>query len=288
MKMKKSWLMVLAAVAAFYSDQTLRAITFGELDNGRHPNVGAVMVKVPGVADPVQFLSGTLIRPNLFLTAGHGTSELEFLFDREWLSTSDIFVTFADDPYDQRFYLPVARVITHPGYRPAVYDVAEDVWADAHGQGSIPIDDMGLLVLKKPSRIEPAALPPVGFLDELKRAGQLQPDTKILAVGYGSHATFRPSTPVFEPHNRELVFSEYRGFNDTCLTVSMNQVLGNGGGGYHDSGGPRFWVDPADGSEHLVSITERGDPNLVELDVTYRLDTAPALDFIEAVAEANP
>jgi hypothetical protein len=229
-----------------------------------------------------------LIRPSLFLTAGHGTSELEFLFEIEWLSASDVFVTFADDPYDQRFYLPVARLITHPGYKPAKDSVAEGVWADAHGAGSIPIDDMGLLVLKKPSRIEPAALPPVGFLDELKRAGQLQPDTKILAVGYGSQATFPPPTPVFEPHNRELVFSEYRGFNDTCLTVSMNEVLGNGGGRYGDSGGPRFWVDPADGSEQLVSITERGDPNLVELDVPYRIDTATALDFIEAVAEANP
>ena len=69
--------------------------------------------------------------------------------------------------------------------------------------------------------------------------------------------------------------------------LSMNQVLGNGGGGYGDSGGPRFWVDPADGSEHLVSITSRGDPNLVELDVAYRIDTPTALDFIE-VSEANP
>ena len=123
-------------------------------------------------------------------------------------------------------------------------------------QGSIPVDDMGLLVLEDvPTGIAPAALPPVGFLDALKEAGQLNPETKLLAVGYGCRATFRPSTPVGirEPHNRELVFSEYRGFNHRCLTLSMNQVLGNGGGGYGDSGGPRFWIDPADGSEHLVS-----------------------------------
>ena len=73
---------------------------------------------------------------------------------------------------------------------------------------------MGLIVLEEAPDIGPAALPPVGFLDELKRAGQLKPDTKILSVGYGSQATFRPSTPVYEPHNRELVFSEYRGFNE--------------------------------------------------------------------------
>jgi len=148
---------------------------------------------------------------------------------------------------------------------------------------------MGLLVLEEvPSDIEPAALPPVGLLDELKRAGQLSPNTKILSVGYGSRATFRPSVPVYEPHNRELVFGEYRGFNHTCLTFSMNQVLGNGGGGYGDSGGPCFWVNPTDGSEHLVSITENGDPNLVALDVAYRIDTPAAQDFIDTVRAEFP
>ena len=70
----------------------------------------------------------------------------------------------------------------------------------------------------------------------------------------------------------------------------MNQVLGNGGGGYGDSGGPRFWVNPpgSSESEYLVSITERGDPNLVTLDVTYRIDTPVAQDFIEAMKEEYP
>ena len=68
----------------------------------------------------------------------------------------------------------------------------------------------------------------------------------------------------------------------------MNPVLGNGGGGYGDSGGPKFWVDPADDSEHLVAITSRGDPKLVALDVAYRIDTLVAQDFIEAMKEAYP
>ena len=80
-----------------------------------------------------------------------------------------------------------------------------------------------MLVLKKHAHgIQPAALPAVGFLDELKERGQLNPETKILAVGYGSPCDFPPSTPVDEPHNRELVFSEYRGFNHRWLTLSMN------------------------------------------------------------------
>ena len=47
MEPNKSWLPMLAAVAALAAAQPVRAITFGELDNGRHPNVGAVMVNAP-------------------------------------------------------------------------------------------------------------------------------------------------------------------------------------------------------------------------------------------------
>jgi hypothetical protein len=292
MKIKTTWLAVLAVVTAMTAAQPVRAITFGEPDNGQHPNVGAVMLVIPSLPElpnPMQFLSGTLIHSNLFLTAGHGTAYLEWLMTNGVITLDNIYVTFNDDPADKASYLRVAAILTHPGYKPArATDV--DFW-DAHGQGSIPIGDMGLLVLEEvPSGIEPAELPPLGFLDELKLEDQLGPDTKILAVGYGSRAIFRPSTPigVEEPHNREMVYSEYRGFNHTCLTLSMNQALGNGGGGYGDSGGPRFWINPVDGSEHLVSITERGDPNLVAHDVTYRIDTPAALDFIQAVIETLP
>ena len=52
MKTNKSWLAVLAAVAALASAQTARAITFGEPDNGRHPNVGAVMLRSPDCLPP--------------------------------------------------------------------------------------------------------------------------------------------------------------------------------------------------------------------------------------------
>jgi hypothetical protein len=288
MRMNTSWLTVLAAVAVLTSAQIVRAITFGELDNGRHPNVGAVMVKAP-YAEPFQYMSGTLVAPNLFLAAGHGTSEIEFGIASGWFSLDYAFVTFADDPYDESSWLPIKDVRTHPGYKPAKYDVDEDVWADAHGFGSINIEDVGVVILdEEVTDIEPAALPTVGFLDELKRARELKPETKILSVGYGTHETFPPPTVVEEPHSRELVFSDYRGINKRWLLLSMNVRLGNGGGGYGDSGGPKFWVDPLDGSEHLVAITSRGDPLCVAMDVSYRIDTSTALDFIEAVRAEFP
>ena len=132
---------------------------------------------------------------------------MKFGIESEWFSLSYVYVTFADDPYDDSFWLPVADVRTHPGYNPGKYSVADGIWADANGQGRIQSDDMGVIVLAEPVDIEPARLAPLGLLDDLKRAGQLGPDTKFLAVGYGCHATLRPSTPVYEPHNRELVLS---------------------------------------------------------------------------------
>ncbi len=293
MKMRKSWLVVLAAVAALASAQTVRGITFGEPDNGRHSNVGALMfIDYQNPVNPEVALcfSGVLIAPRLFLTGGHCTDSLEWILEMGYCDLHNYYVTFADDPYDQTHWLPIAAISTHPGYKPNKYSVADGIWADASGGGRIQIDDMGVIVLAGPSDIEPAALPTAGCLDELKSAGELNPDTKFLSVGYGSGATFAPPGPVYVPHNRELATSEYRGFNQRWLTLSVNPVLGNGGTGYGDSGGPKFWVDPADSSktEYLVAITSRGDPKLVALDVSYRIDTPTALDFIEAMKEAYP
>jgi hypothetical protein len=289
MKSNKSWLVVLAAVAALTSAQTVRAITYGEADNGRHPNVGAVMFidyQNPVNPEVAMCFSGVLIAPRVFLTGGHCTDSLEWVLAMGYCDLRNYYVTFNDDPYDQTHWLPIAAIYTHPGYEPA--KATDTQWIDAHGLGSINLEDVGVLVLEEATDIESAALPSVGFLDELKRAQELNRDSKFVAVGFGSGATFAPPGPVDVPHNRELVTSEYLGLNQRWLNLSMNPVLGNGGGGYGDSGGPRFWVNPADGSEHLVSITSRGDMNLVTIDVTYRIDTPTALDFIEAVAEANP
>ena len=45
------------------------AITFGEPDGNGHPNVGAMFVTFGG--DAVPFCSGSLIAPDVFLTAAH-------------------------------------------------------------------------------------------------------------------------------------------------------------------------------------------------------------------------
>jgi hypothetical protein len=287
MRINKSWLVVLAAVAVLASAQTVRAITNGEADNGRHPNVGAVMLfdyQNPVNPEVIMDFSGVLVSPRVFLTAGHCTAFIEWTLDMAYTDLGNWYVTFNDDPYDQTHWLPIADVRTHPGYKSFTgasgNNPGTKMFLDAGGN----TEDVGVIILEEATDILPVALPTVGLLDELKKAKRLEPETKILGVGYGAHATFAPPGPVYDPHNRELVFGEYRGLNERWLHLSKNPALGNGGGGYGDSGGPRYWVDPVLG-EQFVAIGSWGDPKLVALDVAYRIDTPTALGFIYGVID---
>jgi hypothetical protein len=48
------------------------AITFGQPDGNQHPNVGAMIVQEPD-GEYYLYCSGTLIAPDVFLTASHCT-----------------------------------------------------------------------------------------------------------------------------------------------------------------------------------------------------------------------
>ena len=69
--------------------------------------------------------------------------------------------------------------------------------------------------------------------------------------------------------------------------MSQNQATGNGGTGFGGSGGPTFltWTNPDTGEEQeiLVAVTSWGDPNLVAMSFSYRVDTEHSLSFIDSV-----
>src|SRR5512139_4044343 len=71
MKNKLFVLLVVLSTALLVVTPAL-AITFGELDGERHPNVGALLVAWPYPNGPIDIVcSGTLISPTVFLTAAH-------------------------------------------------------------------------------------------------------------------------------------------------------------------------------------------------------------------------
>jgi hypothetical protein len=237
------------------------AITWGEPDTEHH-NVGAMMQDLPGWG-VTPACSGTLIHPRIFLTAGHCTEGLEETPDEVWVS-------FNPNGLDLTELLDVEEVVTHPDY----------YW----GPMSNP-HDVGALILAEPvTDIEPANLPPLGFLDELKAEGLLKSRgakerAKFTMVGYGATLYFPPPEIVYEDQ-RQFALSEYRTLLKSWLRVSQNQATDDGGTCYGDSGGPAFWTE-ADGTEILVGVTSWGDSPCVSSGFNYRVDIPETLDFID-------
>jgi hypothetical protein len=129
------------------------AITWGERDENRHPNVGTIVVDHPRYG-PYQICSDTLIHLRVFLTAGHCTDAIN---SRGYKT---VWVNFDQYALNKLTLLKVDQVITHPDYN----------W----GPSSNP-HDVGVLILQEPvTGIEPAHLPSSGFLDQLWNEGKLR------------------------------------------------------------------------------------------------------------------
>ena len=87
-----------------------RAITFGQPDGNNHPNVGAMIVQEP---DGVKYFycSGTLIAPDVFLTAAHCTAAAAAY----GAASDDVFVTFGS-VFDENATLHPGTYYLNPNY----------------------------------------------------------------------------------------------------------------------------------------------------------------------------
>jgi secreted trypsin-like serine protease len=239
------------------------AITWGEPDT-EHTNVGAMVYDYPGYG-PWQVCTGTLIHPRVFLTAGHCTEG--------WEPDAKIWVNFDQNAVNEKTLLDVEEIITHPDY----------YW----GPNSNPYD-VGVLILARPvKKIEPAALPEEGFLDQLLADGLLNQGTekaKFTLVGYGGSLDWPPPDIYYEDM-RQVAYSEYQTLLPAWLRMSQNQATGDGGTCYGDSGGPAFWEDPDTGAETIVGVTSWGDAQCVSSAFNYRVDIPETLSFIQDVID---
>ena len=170
---RKAMLMALVAVSALDVAAPALAITDGGRDE-IHTNVGLVRFTT---ADGRFRCSGTLISPTVVLTAGHCTEG----------PATNVYVSFDTD---------LALDPLQPGITPAEKALREAhyITGTAHpdpgwtGRLSFAKQhDQGVVVLDAPASskwagIEPAPLPPVGYLDQ--NQGQLKNETFTL-VGYG-------------------------------------------------------------------------------------------------------
>ena len=183
------------------------AITYGQPDGNRHPNVGALVGTFDGQTYP--YCSGTLISPTVFLTAapcGEDGTKVYVTFDSEYSSKSRLYTgTFhANELY--------------PGAQDDPYDIV-------------------VVVFDKPIKsITPARLPTLGQVDSVAK------DQKFTAVGYGGQQTVnQPGGPVIGYlDTRAFAVSTLNAVGPSYLHLSQDPATGNGGTCYGDSGGPNF------------------------------------------------
>ncbi|HEV2860018.1 MAG TPA: trypsin-like serine protease [Pyrinomonadaceae bacterium] len=226
---------------------TALAITYGQADGKRHPQVGALVGHFTSGTFP--YCSGTLVSPTVFVTAAHC-----------YLDTNRVFVTF-DEKFSSR-----SKLLAGTFYYDSRYTFAQD---DPH--------DLAVVVFDKPvTNITPARLPSAGQLDSLKL------NQKITAVGYGGQEPVnQPGGPVIAYlDTREYSVSSLNSINASWLRLSQNQATGDGGACYGDSGGPNFIGAGATETNIVAATTITGDSMCKATNVAYRLDTPAAREFL--------
>jgi hypothetical protein len=228
------------------------AITGGQPDGNRHPNVGLILFYD---ATGRFRCSATLVSPTVLITAAHCTEgtlgSTLVTFDSviaeqppsPFPVAADPSVGYTPEEITAAGYLS-GTAYTHPDYS-GFTDLAN--W-----------NDVGIIVLDEPvTGIAPATLAPTNYLDQF--AQPLLNKTIFEVVGYGTEVRKPESGPQKPQPMSYPLLRRYTTSPGQKLTPQILQLNGNpndphGGGGtcFGDSGGPVF----LDG--YLVAVTSYG------------------------------
>lgn len=279
--MKRSLLAAVVGTALITVSGTVEAITQGYPDGTGHPNVGFIAIEYIYGPKLYQQCSGTLIAPQVFLTVSECTAGLDIGLNPNNGNIRNLYVGFDNcfpneenqknpqcDPW-----LPLSlvdKVVTNP------------VYSQTHKSED---GNIAVLLLNKPSYIEPASLPQLGELDRLHAKGGLKGQI-FTAVGYGATLIYQGGGPrTFGGFGvRSYAYSDYNALAPGYLYLSMNPATGDGGTCWGDSGGPNFF----DGTSTIAALTVKGDAVCRATNVDYRLDTPAAHTFLSYVQQTYP
>lgn len=257
MALKVRVVLALAVLGALIPAGRSSAITFGSFDGDRHPNVGSLVAEWREEGQKDLLCSGTLIDERVFLTAAHCT---EYLASID-IGPDEVWVTF-DPTFDESSPLIAGTYTSHPGYNQRQSDPK----------------DIAVVELEEDGGATPATLPTRNQLTQMRNEGTLD-DEWFTAVGYGTVRENKKKGPhsLEGNDNRYYATQEFMTLTKSWLKLSMNPSTGSGGTCYGDSGGPHFLRD----TDLIVSITVTGDAQCRATDVTYRLDTRVAQNFLD-------
>jgi hypothetical protein len=228
------------------------AITGGEPDGNRHPNVGLILFYE---SDGRYRCSATLISPTVLITAAHCTAGT---LGKTLVTFDSVIAEQPPTPF------PVAAnpaagytsaEITGAGY------ISGTAYAHPEYSDFTDLDnwnDVGVIVLDSPvTGIAPAKLAPVGYLDQYQQP--VLNKTLFEAVGYGTEVRKPESGPQKPQPMSYPLIRRYTTGPGQKLTAQILQLNGNindtrGGGGtcFGDSGGPIFL------NGYLVAVTSYG------------------------------
>ena len=231
--------------AALITAAPASAITNGEPDGNRHPNVGGLVAPTQYSDGTWIYCSGTLIAPKVFLTAAHCAEgeRVRVTFDTAYVDGDKTYSgTFHADP--------------------------------AYNQSTSDYHDIAVVVLDQAVKgITPARLPAADSLSNVPKTQQ------FTSVGYGAYEVTSG-----KGGGHQYLYDDVRGvatgtlnsINKTLLRISMNPSHGDGGTCYGDSGGPNFLGT----SDVVAATTITGDSVCRSTNVDYRLDTESARSFL--------
>jgi hypothetical protein len=263
----RRWSLRTAALLFLGMSAPAPAITFGEPDGSAHPFVGSMVVSIPGEG-VFQWCSGTLIAPQVFLTASHCTQPVDsFLAGNPG---SAFYVTF--DPVIDTTGLTGTFYTGTPHTNPLYASGGND---DPH--------DVAVFVLDQIPPITPAHLPTAGLLDAMKADHSLN-SARFTAVGYG---TTRDSMQkawqgILDNAERQNADQSFRSLMTAWIDFTMLPTGANDSGGtcYGDSGGPHFIHINGVETDIVAATTITGDAQCKSQDKDYRMDTPSARDFL--------
>ena len=252
------------------------AITGGEPDGNRHPNVGLILFYQ---SDGRFRCSATLISPTVLITAAHCT---EGTLGSTLVTFDSVIAEQPPSPF------PVAADPS-VGYTPEEIQAAGYLsgTAYAHPDYSNFTDlanwnDVGVIVLDEPvTGITPATLAPENYLDQF--AQPVLNRTIFELVGYGTEVRKPESGPQKPQPMSYPLIRRYTTGPGQKLTPQILQLNGNpndtrGGGGtcFGDSGGPVFL------NGYLVAVTSYGyTDNCRYLGGYQRVDIPVVQDWLD-------